>query len=205
MNNTADFEYFMLLPMITDNTPLLMNDFSKDKDGIHFLYMTEPAPNGYVAHLQFHEPTPNPDFDVDYFCLDSAGVFSKRIKDVLDKVMPIKYFEFVPAVIKDDDGSEIRDFWIGNIHQEMYCFDENKSEYDGVTNTGRWEGIDGVAIDKEKLSKIPLEERLVLVSRESSRFYLYHKSIIDIMQSVNPEGIRFINVNDWNDCVYFDI
>lgn len=205
MENNTDFDYYMILPIIKENTPLLMNDFDYDEDGMDFLYSDEPAPAGYVAHLQFNESTSNADFDVDYFYLDNVGVFSRRIKDVLEKIMPIKFFEFVPAIIKDDDGNEVEDFWIGNIYHEMYCFDENQSEYDGVTDTGRWEGIEKVVIDKAKLGKIPLDERLMFVARESSRFYLYHKSIIDILQSVNPKGMRFINVNDWGDDIYFDI
>jgi hypothetical protein len=41
------------------------------------------------------------------------------------------------------------------------------------------------------LSKIPLEERLVYVAKENPAFIVYHKSIVDIIMSVEPEGIRF--------------
>ena len=180
MSNNTNFEYYTILPIIKENTPSLMNDFEMNEEGIDFLYMAKPAPEKHIAYLQFSELNPNPDLDVDYFDLDSAGVYSKRIKDVLEKIMPIKFFEFVPVIIEDDDGEEINDFYIANIYQEIDCFDPKLSQYRGTTDTGRWEGIEKAIINKEILSTIPLEERLVLVSHEGPQFHLYHKSIVDV-------------------------
>jgi hypothetical protein len=61
-----------------------------------------------------------------------------------------------------------------------------------------------IVLDKEVLSGIPLEERLVYRSKEDSQFKLYHESVVEIIKSVNPTGMRFLNIEDWNPGSLFD-
>lgn len=177
-----------------------MNDYSvsENDDGIDFLYMAEPAPDNHVTYLRFSESISDPDIDTDYFDLDSAGVFSERIKNKLEELGAIKFLQFVPATIKGYKKHIITDFWIGNIYLEIACFDPKSSKYAGITNTGRWEGISNIVIDREKMSNIPLEERLVLVSHEGPQFYLYHKSIVDVIRAASPKGMSFVNIEQWH-------
>jgi hypothetical protein len=48
------------------------------------------------------------------------------------------------------------------------------------------------------LKTIPLEERLVFYLAENGVEQLFHKSVEEAVMAVNPEGVRFINVKDWN-------
>ncbi len=56
-----------------------------------------------------------------------------------------------------------------------------------------------MVINQVEMSKIILEERLMYVSKEDPAHVFYHKSIVDVIMSVNPTGIRFIRVEDWED------
>jgi hypothetical protein len=44
----------------------------------------------------------------------------------------------------------------------------------------------------------------VYVSKEACKFILYHKSVVDIIMAVNPEGIVFTPVEEWYDGQQFD-
>jgi len=52
-------------------------------------------------------------------------------------------------------------------------------------------------IDRELMAKVPLEERLIYVGKESSAYVYYHKSIVDLIMSTNPTGVKFISVGEW--------
>jgi len=204
MNNSTDLDYFRILPDNLGRTPMLMNDFQENSEGIDFLYIPEKAPNNHICYLRFSDRVSNPDLDTDYFDLDGFSVFSKKVKEAFEHILLIG-FELIPAIIRDDNDEEINDFWVGNIYNEMNCFDRNKSKFGEVsTLTGEWENIEKLVIDSDKLKEIPLSERLFIFSKESSSFLLYHKSVIDIIQSVNPKGMRFVSIEEWHKGVFFD-
>jgi len=77
--------------------------------------------------------------------------------------------------------------------------DEEKSEFDGKLSSGRWNGIEKMVVNQELMSAVPLEERLIYVGKESSAYVYYHKSIVDLVMSVNPTGVRFISIEEWED------
>lgn len=53
-----------------------------------------------------------------------------------------------------------------------------------------------MVINKEAMAKVPLEDRLIYVSGEDSARVFYHKSIVDIITSVNLTGVAFIPVEE---------
>lgn len=204
MEHNTGFEYYLIMPSDLGTTPLLMKDSSVDGNDINYLYSLTPAPQDSVSYLQFKEPFANVDIDTDFFSLDSFCVFSDRIKTELVKHTPIKNVEFVPAVIKDNSGKTIENFWIANVYQDIQCFDSKLSKFGGLTSRGRWRRIEKLVLNREELIKIPLENRLAFMAKESSRFELFHKSIVDIIRSLDPKGIRFLPVEEWHESVYFD-
>ncbi|GHU98991.1 hypothetical protein FACS1894159_02310 [Bacteroidia bacterium] len=54
-----------------------------------------------------------------------------------------------------------------------------------------------MVISQELMSQVPLEERLMYVSKESGADVFYHKSIVDLIMSVNPQGIVFVPIEKW--------
>jgi tmRNA-binding protein len=79
----------------------------------------------------------------------------------------------------------------------MECFDKEKSTYKISQLTKTWRTIEKLVLHNKHLSEIPLKERLVIKSKETSVLLLYHKSIVDIIMSVNPDGVSFIPVEEW--------
>jgi hypothetical protein len=54
-----------------------------------------------------------------------------------------------------------------------------------------------MVINEKEMEKVPLKERLMYVSKESSAYVFYHKSIVDAIMSVSPTGVQFIPVAEW--------
>lgn len=198
-----EFNYFVIEPLITKRTPLLMNDGKVDPNGINFLYHDAVVAQDYVAHLQFLMNLKNPDMNIDYLKLEGYGVFSGKIYNALKEYMPINSLQLVEAVI-NEDNEEYKDFWIANIYQTIRSFDEKSSFYKKINRRGEWIGIKKIVLDKKILSEIPLEKRLVFEAKEDCAFTLYHESIIDIIKSTDPKGMHFIPIEQWNSGIAFD-
>ncbi len=192
-----EFEYYQIVRTNLGDTPDLMIDFSIKPTGCDFLNMGELAVENKIAHLRLKKEGKYRKLDTDHFDLEWAGVFSKKIVDVLSQRMPIHGLQLVPAEIKDNDNKIIKDHWVANIYQKIATFDEAHSVFRNVSPFGSWRGITKVVLDKDKLSKIPLEERLVYVAKESMLFQLYHRSIAEIIMSVNPKGFMFVPIEVW--------
>lgn len=60
-----------------------------------------------------------------------------------------------------------------------------------------------MVINKEAMAKVPLEDRLMYVSGEDMARVFYHKSIVDAIMSVNPTGVAFIPVEEWDDTIKY--
>ncbi len=192
-----EFEYYQIVRTNLGDAPNVMKDFSIKPNGCDFLNMSELAVENEVAHLQFGEEGKFRNLDTDHFNLHCAGVFSKKVIDVLSKRMPIHGLQLVSAEIKDNDGKIIKDYRVANIYQKIASFDETHSVFRNVSPLGSWRDITKVVLDKDKLSEIPLEERLVYVAKESMLFQLYHRSIAEIIMSVKPKGFVFVPIEEW--------
>jgi hypothetical protein len=187
-----EFDYYFIGSTYPDNVPLLTVDDKIDAGSVDFLARSIIMPDNYVARVRFGAPVPAKPRLADYFSLDGGdSVFSKKIHDALE-LHNIKGLQLVPAIIRGKKDVEYKDFWVANVYQKMYSFDKDKSEYGRISElTGAWKGIKKIVLDNNLLASVPLEDRLVFVAKENSSFILYHKSIVDIIMSVEPEGIRF--------------
>ena len=205
--NTNEFDYYFIGSTYPDNVPLLTVDDIDRKStmSIGFLSRNELVPENHVARVRFGDPIPRKPKLADYLSLDGIrSVFSKKVYDAL-KEHEIKGLQLVPTIIRGKKDELHKDFWVANIYQSLYSFDEEESEFGYISElTNTWEDIEEIILDKEALSKIPLEERLVYKAEESS-FVVYHKSIVDIIMSVEPEGVCFTPVEEWNDGSQFDL
>ena len=197
MNTTNEFDYYLLETDAGNYPHLEVEDgFEGSANSDVFSYDDE-APDGAVAHLKFRYSEKG--FTMpDYLWCDCRHVFSKKIYDVL-KDIAVKDFKLVPTIIKGKKGEEYAGYWSTNFYGDGFAFlDEEKSEFDGKLSSGRWNGIEKMVISTELMSAVPLEERLVYVGKESSAYVYYHKSIVDLIMSVNPTAVRFVPVNEWS-------
>lgn len=198
----TNFNYYLIKEQNSGNTPLLENNNIEAPGGIRFLYQAKEMPADFIANLCFYKKIKNPNMDTDCLTVDAFNVFSEKIKSVLDEYMPIKGLQFVPTIIKEDNH-KFTNFYIPNIYQTFSSFDEELSDCEEIDDDD-WENIKKIVLNKEVLTSIPLKDRLVYVAKEDSQFRLYHESIVDIIKSVNPIGMRFIPIQEWNPGVAFD-
>ena len=206
--NANEFDYYFIGSTYPDNVPLLTVDDIDRKStmSIGFLSRNELVPENHVARVRFGAPIPRKPKLADYFSLDGTdGVFSRKVYDAL-KEHNIKGLQLVPTIIRGKKDELHKDFWVANIYQRLTSFDKDKSEFGYFSDfTNEWQDIEKIVLDKEALSKIPLEDRLVYTTEESAMFVVYHKSIVDIIMSVEPEGVCFTPVEEWNDGSQFDL
>jgi len=194
---TNDFDYYIAESDNSFTSPLLIVDNDVNPDGIKFLYRKQKAPGDTVAFLSFGTPVPRKPAMVDYLWLDGREVFSKKVYDVF-KNHNFKGLQLVPAIITSRKGEVYKDYWIFNVYQEYALLDPEKSERKGsIDNFGRWGMVKKMVLNKELVLKMPLEDRLAFACRENSAYVLYHKTIVDLIMSANPEGIKFIPIDKW--------
>ena len=194
---TNEFDYY-LIEADNGNYPRLEVDDDLDEgcNSNIFSYDRE-TPDGSVARVKFGYVEKG--FTMpDYLWCDCRHIFSKKIYDVLKDTV-IKDFKLIPTIIKDKKGEEYTDYWSANIYQKFAFLDEEESEFDGKSSKGHWRGIEKMVVNQELMSSVPLEERLVYIGKEKSAYVFYHKSIVDLIMSVNPTGVKFISVEDWED------
>jgi hypothetical protein len=147
---------------------------------------------------QYRRKPPMPDFM-------EFGVASKKFYDILSPLR-MKGTQFIPAVIYNPGNNKTYDggYYYLHIYNRLECFDDKKSIYGFDLELGLT-GIKKLVLDEEKLSKIPLDERLVFTPFSNSgysldrMFYnnLFHQSIVDKITAAGPKGIRFVNVKDY--------
>ena len=202
---TNDFDYYLIRSTYPNNVPLLKVDDEHDAAGVSFLSWYKTVSPDYTAHIAFGTPIPSKPRLSDAMSLDgTCNVFSKKIYDVLNQ-HTITGLQLVPTIIRGKKEEKFDNYWIANIYQKMAFFDEEKSEYGRISKiTGAWKDIKKIVLDKEKLASVPLEDRLVFVSKENCSFVLYHKSVVDIIMSANPEGVCFTPVEEWYEGQQFD-
>jgi hypothetical protein len=127
-------------------------------------------------------------------------VFSPRLRDVLE---PLKLYgvQLIPAdvKVKEDD---VRRYWLLHVHNEIPCIDRERSSLSIDEDDGGVLGIDKLVLDERVLGEIPLERRRVFLLAEDT-VYLCHQSVADLLRALQPEGLRFIRVDQWNDSAGF--
>lgn len=193
-----EFNYYVLEPIITSRTAFLVNDGNIDDDAGDFLLKNEIVKDPSTVYLCEAFDIRKPDFSVDYFDLDGFAVFSQKVCDAIIKnKISINDLQLIKAIITEGDD-EYDGFSIAYVHRALRTFDEESSKVKTRNDTdGRWITVEKIVLDKNLLSQIPLKDRLTYESIELPSLKLYHESIVDIIKSVNPTGVRFTPIEEW--------
>lgn len=121
-------------------------------------------------------------------------VVSQRVKERFDE-LNLKDVQFVPATIKDDKGQVHEDYYAMHVYNAVRCADLETSEWRAsVRNPDRVMSFDKLVLDNEALDKVPLEERLAVMVDEQKLTHIYHRTVVDHLLKIQPEGIRFYSI-----------
>jgi len=188
-------EYFILESAASNDHPMLSWDE-------HIVGFGRPQPASFTRPLQLRlgAPVPRNPIMVDHHELPEP-VVSPRLKDALE-ALGLHGVQFVAAdvKVKPDD---VRCYWIIRIFNLLACMDRQLSKF-SLSRRGRVNGIDKLVLDERVLRDIPLERRLVFRLVESSSTNVFHQSVSEKVLALQPEGLRFIRVDKWNDSAGFE-
>jgi len=191
-----EFEYYRVHRKNDNTIPLL----DSDEDCPIYLSQKEPIENPKLMLFQFGDPVPKNPRMADYHS-SPHSVISKKIYDVLSP-LDIYGIQLLPARIRGNDDEEFSNYWAIHIYNKIKCVDAALS--DCVIKTIRLFKVKKLVFDKQILGSIPLNKRLIFRLGEDSSYQIFHKSIVDSIMSVNPEGIKFTNIEDWTDGSFFN-
>ena len=181
-------EYYIISRANNNNHPL----FEWDQLSGMF-YKGRPVEISEPVKLRLGSPVPKKPEMVDYHSLPES-VVSEKIKDVLE-AMNIDGIQLVPVKIQGKNEGEFYDYWLMHIYKKIPCMDWKKSDYK-VSESGRL-SVRKLVIDEAVVKDIPLEKRLVFELKEGASLFLVHKSVRNSVMAVNPDGVEFIDVDEW--------
>ena len=147
-----------------------------------------------LMELQFNSPVPPNPVLADY--LSGPDVFlSKRIIEKIKSLQPEGVL-FVPTELTDTKGNKTDDYIAVLPGDDNYyeAMDKERSKYE-IKHGGYW--IDKLALNTETLKKIPLKERLIFALSELPGKTLFHKSVADAIIELEPTGMVFVNIEDY--------
>ena len=150
---------------------------------------------GEIIEAQLGDPLPRRPILADY--LTGAKDFvTKKIADVM-LAMNMEGVRIVPIELSDQKGGYIEDYYCIYVDDNTYeALDKEKSDYEYDEECDMYY-ISEYVLDREVLKKIPLNKRLGWRLLEDPGIYLYHKSVIDEIKKLNPTGVEFINIEEY--------
>ncbi|MCI5058725.1 MAG: hypothetical protein MRY83_21615 [Flavobacteriales bacterium] len=191
-----EFDYYVILSSNEPSVPLL----NEDDEGPRYFHKKVEIENPELMKFKIGHPIPKKPVLADYLSTPSS-VISKNIFNVLEP-LNISGVQLIPAVIRDQINDKLhKDYWALHIINRIQCIDPVLSDCEIQKRTIAY--VKKIVLDKKALEEIPLEERLVFRMKEHSSKQLFHTTIVDIIMSVNPTGIRFIPIEDYNDGTLF--
>lgn len=188
-------DYFILLRARSQQHPLLAWDQS-----YRAFLKARPVDVLEPVKLKLGEPVPPRPVMVDHHSLPSP-VVSSRVKEVLEAAQ-LQGVQLVPADIRA--GDEVLRYWLVHMWRRLACVDREHSALTLDPADGDVLGIDKLVLEENVLREIPLKERLAF-RLEEAVVHVFHRDVVDRVMSLTPqpEGLRFIPVQDWNDSAGF--
>ncbi|HYO60235.1 imm11 family protein [Archangium sp.] len=187
-------DYFVLERAGPSNYPLL------EWDALYWGFgKPQPVAIKEPVRLRLGDPVPRKPVMVDHHSLPEP-VISTRLKEVLE---PLELFgvQFVPADVKVREGEVLR-YWLVHVYNEISCLDRQQAKFTTLPS-GRIFDFDRLVLDEKVLGEIPLERRRVFILAEWRSAYLFHRSIVEKVLALQPEGLRFFRVDEWSDSAGF--
>lgn len=178
-NNENNFEYYFMESKDDETYPMF--DICEEHDDILEAELGDPLPRRPVL-ADYH--TGAKDF------------VSKRVAEAM-MAMNMEGVRIVPLKLSDRKGGYIEDYYCVFVDDNTYeALDKENSEYEYDEDCELY-FFDKIVLDKDALRKIPLNRRLGWRLLEEPGMYLYHESVVEKIKELNPTGVRFIHLDDY--------
>lgn len=195
--NDLNNEYYVLYPDNNQNYPMIGASLTPKS-------ITSPVnESSYELLIYNHAPLLNNPEYVDYHTSGGKPVVSSSFSAALRELNL-----YGMQCLKGTKGDVIEElnleYYFLHIFNHIICMDMRKSIIDYDEDIEAVCSVDKFTLDSEKLSKIPLEKRLVFAMDEYSVYNIFHQSVVDHLSKFNLKGMRFIPVTSWNDNAHFN-
>jgi len=189
-------EYYVLYPEMAPNYPMLSSTLRPRSLGRMIV-------GDYTLKIQVSEPAPSAPEFVDYHTWGGDPVVSEKFVDALSALN----ISGVQA-LAGNEGDVIVDFglnyYLFHIYNLIESLNFRKSNFQYDDEIEAVTALESFELDSEKLSRIPLRDRMVFRMEEYPRLNIFHESIVDAVEQEGLKGMRFIPVKKWSDNSYFD-
>lgn len=184
-------EYYIIGRKNIPDAPL----FSWDESRFKF-YKGLPVEIIEPIKLKIGDPQPRTPKKMDYHSLPKP-VISTKLKEILE---PLNIFgiQLLPAKIKIS-SEEYWDYWYLHIFNKINCIDIENSDCVFSKSDGKILSISSMVLDNEKLNEIELSKRLIFLPKEYASYEIFHESIVEKIESVNPTGLIWAKISEWDD------
>jgi hypothetical protein len=147
-----------------------------------------------LIHLELNSPVPRKPVMADFLYSPASTTLSKRIAAAMQE-MNMEGVQFVPTRLTMPKGEIIEDYICVVVDNNTYeAMDKEKSDY---TMGRRSYFISKLVLDRKVLAEIPLSRRLGFRLKEAPGYGLYHESVIERIQSLNPTGVFFVDIEEY--------
>jgi len=187
-----DKQYYILEREDNDNYPLLEWDELANVTEDDFFDDIDKLPSVETINLILGEPIPDTPELVDYHYMP-PNVFSDKVADVLGAMELYKTQLFEAKI--NHNGKITSGYKIFHIHNEIQCMHMERSVYEFEVSSY---AVEKLSLDEDILSEIDEELRLVFRLEEKSSKELYHEKVVNKLAEVNPVGLQFIRLDEWD-------
>ena len=199
--NTNEFDYYLIYRENNQNYPLLGY---KDIDEGDVFYERGSISAIKKIEMCLRGSKPKKPELVDFHSVASVLAFGSRIYDILEP-LKLHNVQFVPASVEVKKGKEeVEGYWLMHNYNRLECMDLEKSDCDIDEDDGDVTWIRKIVLSEEKLSQVPLEQRLFFRMKEDYPTHLIHKSLVDKIMEIEPKGLVFVPVSTWKQGMQFN-
>lgn len=184
-----DLDYYLLQWDDPTNSIPLIRGIGR----IGYLSGSKPIDNITGVRMEVYDPIPKNPLMADY--IGPKNVFSQKIGRVF-KSLELDYLQFVPVILEGKNKEEY-DYVYVRICNAITCIDIEKSDCKYNERFNIIKRVKSIVFDEEKLMEIPLEKRLIFTPERLIEQKVFHKSVVDKIMAVEPVGIKFIKVEDF--------
>ncbi len=187
-----DKHYYILERENNDDYPLLSWDEATNDIGDDFFDDIDKLPEADMINLVIGDPIPDNPILVDYHYLP-PDVFTEKVANVLEAMKLYKTQLFEARI--DHNGKMTTGYKIFHIYNEIQCMHMQRSVYRQRTSSY---AIEKLSLDEDIISEIDEDKRLVFILEEKPSKKLYHEKVVNRIMKVNPVGLQFIRLDEWD-------
>jgi hypothetical protein len=135
-----------------------------------------------------------------YFPFSISGnsfVVSPKLYDILQS-QKIAGIQFIPVILLEGHEVKYTDFRYVHIYNILPVLSEKNSRCQVIDRVKVSNNLLQIKFASNKMAKIKLENRLIFKFPLKRSYYIFHTSIVEKINSINPVGLDFIQISQIN-------